>query len=80
MYELVSIYVCVHHMCALCPQRPEEGIRCSVIVVTDDCELPCRYWEPHLGLLKEQVLLRLMVLSSFLYKLLTLYLSCSFLS
>lgn len=74
---IAGIYVYVHHICALYPQRPEDSIQCSGTVVTDECELPRVCWEPHLGLLKEQVLLRQMVLSSFLYRLPTTHLSCS---
>ena len=44
-------------MCMQCPQRPEEGIGTPGTGVTDNCELPCEYWESNLGLPEEQTVL-----------------------
>lgn len=32
-------WMCMHHVSAWCPQRPEDGNRSSAITVTGDCEL-----------------------------------------
>ena len=41
------LHVCmyVHHMCAWCQRRSEEGIRSPGTGVMDSCEAPCRFWE-----------------------------------
>lgn len=50
----------MYYMYALSPQRAEEGTEFPGTGDTDGCNLPCGYWEPHPGLLKEyQVLLNL---------------------
>lgn len=35
----------MHHICAWCMLRPEEGIRYPRVRVTEGWELPCGYWE-----------------------------------
>ena len=35
----------VHHGCAWCLQRPEEGVRLPGTEVTDGCELPHGSWK-----------------------------------
>lgn len=40
-----------------CPQRPEEGSRALGTVATEGCKLPCGFWDPNPGPLKEQPLL-----------------------
>jgi hypothetical protein len=39
---VLPVYVYMHHMCACCLWRPEEGIGSSGTGVADGCELPCR--------------------------------------
>jgi hypothetical protein len=34
------MHLSVHHMCAWCLQRPEEGIRVPKIGAAGSCELP----------------------------------------
>ena len=52
------VLVCLHHMHAWYPRRPEEGTGSPEIGVTDGCELPCRCWESNPSpLQKQQVLL-----------------------
>ena len=38
---LSILHVCmsVHHVCALCLQRPEEDVKSPETVITDGCEL-----------------------------------------
>ena len=40
-----------------CLWKPDEVIKYSETEVTDDCELPCGWWEMNLGPLKEQQVL-----------------------
>jgi hypothetical protein len=35
--SVLLAYVSVHHVCAWCPQRPEEGTGSSETEVTDVC-------------------------------------------
>lgn len=44
----------VHHMCAWYTRRPEDGIACPGIGVTDGCKPPCGFWESNPGHLQEQ--------------------------
>lgn len=46
----MSACIYVHHLCAWCPKKPEEGIRCSGTEVTGMC------WELKLGPLREEQL------------------------
>lgn len=46
-----------YHVCAWCPQRPEEGIIFPEIGVRDSSESPCESWEPNPSLLQEQQVL-----------------------
>jgi hypothetical protein len=52
--SVLSSCMSVHHMYAWCLQRSEEGIMAPRTGVTDNFELPWRYWELDLGPLKEQ--------------------------
>lgn len=45
--------VYVHHMCARCLLRPEEGVMSAKPRVSDGCGLSCGRWEPSLGPLQE---------------------------
>jgi hypothetical protein len=49
--------VSVHPLPVWCPLRPEEGAGSPSTAVADGCELPCGYWEPNLGPLREQPVL-----------------------
>ena len=44
----------VHHMCAWCLRRPEEGVGSPGTGAMDGCELPCGCWELNRGPLQEQ--------------------------
>lgn len=39
-------YMSVNSVCALCPQKPKQGVKSSG-KVTDSCEFPCGCWEPN---------------------------------
>ena len=39
----MSACIYVHHLCAWCPKKPEEGIRCPGNGVIDDYKPPCGY-------------------------------------
>lgn len=40
--SVLPTYTHVYHVCALCPQRQEEGVRSSETRVKDVCKLLCR--------------------------------------
>lgn len=46
----------VHHICAWCCQRPEEGVRSRGTGVTNSCELTRGHWQLNLDPLEEQIL------------------------
>lgn len=51
-------YIYVYVPCAcLVPSETEECVWSPEIGVTDNCELPCRYWEWKLGSLQERTVL-----------------------
>ena len=47
----------VHHMCAWCVCKLEEGVRVPVSRITDDWGLPGRWWELNPDPLEEQPVL-----------------------
>lgn len=54
----LSVCMSVHHMCAQCLQRPEEGIEFPGTAGVYSCEPPGERWEQNLShLYKQQVLL-----------------------
>lgn len=53
-----ACYACVHHLCAWCMWRPEEGIGAPGTGVTGAaCKPPCGCWELSPGFLQEQQVL-----------------------
>ena len=52
--DALPAYMSVHHMCAWCPQKPEEGVRSPGTGGTDGCELLCGSWEWNADSLQEQ--------------------------
>lgn len=43
--SLLPACMCVCHVCASCPRKPEEGVIFSGTGVTGICELPHGFWE-----------------------------------
>lgn len=41
----LAAHMSVHHLCAECTERTEDGVGSSGNVVTDGCEPPHGFWE-----------------------------------
>lgn len=50
MSILPALYVCVQSVCLV----PEDSIGSLGTGISDDCELPCGFWESKLGPLEDQ--------------------------
>lgn len=57
VYEFLLACMYVHHVCARCLWRPDEGVWLLGTAVRDSCELPWGYWELNLGYRHDQQML-----------------------